>query len=131
MVGFDDFPLADMLRPGISVIAQDTEGMGRLAAELLFRRLDGDETPMKTYVLPTTLIARGSGEIAPPAVIRWAATYDRPMARAEQDEPDWVRALGGAGAEHDQAVKDLHAMLVRVARTELHRRSGRAPDLRA
>jgi LacI family transcriptional regulator len=66
MVGFDDFPLADLLRPGISVIAQDTEGMGRLAAELLFNRLDGDETPMKTYVVPTTLIVRGSGEIAPP-----------------------------------------------------------------
>ncbi|BEP14197.1 LacI family DNA-binding transcriptional regulator [Acidothermaceae bacterium B102] len=66
MVGFDDFPLADLLSPGISVIAQDTEGMGRLAAELLFQRLDGDQQPMRTYVLPTTLIVRGSGEIPPP-----------------------------------------------------------------
>jgi LacI family transcriptional regulator len=66
MVGFDDFPLADLLRPGISVIAQDTEGMGRLAAELLFSRLDGHEQPIKTFVLPTTLIVRGSGEIPPP-----------------------------------------------------------------
>jgi RNA polymerase sigma-70 factor (ECF subfamily) len=46
------------------------------------------------------------------------------MARTQQDEQDWVRALGGAGAEHDQAVKDLHALLVRVARSELQRRSG-------
>lgn len=63
MVGFDDFPLADMLRPGVSVIAQDIETLGRLAAETLFRRLDGDQTQTRTYTVPTRLIARGSGEI--------------------------------------------------------------------
>jgi LacI family transcriptional regulator len=63
LVGFDDFPLADLLRPGISVVAQDTEQLGRLAAEILFRRLDGDESPTKTHVVPTRLITRGSGEI--------------------------------------------------------------------
>jgi LacI family transcriptional regulator len=62
-VGFDDFPLADMLRPGISVVAQDVEAMGRAAAELLFRRLDGDHSPSATVTVPTRLIARGSGEI--------------------------------------------------------------------
>jgi LacI family transcriptional regulator len=65
LVGFDDFPLADLMRPGISVIAQDTEGLGRLAAEILFRRLDGDCAPARTHVLPTEMILRGSGEIAP------------------------------------------------------------------
>jgi LacI family transcriptional regulator len=64
MVGFDDFPLADMLRPGISVIAQDIERMGALAAELLFDRLDGDRSPTSTRIVPTRLITRGSGEIA-------------------------------------------------------------------
>jgi LacI family transcriptional regulator len=63
-VGFDDFPLADMLRPGITVIAQDIEGLGRRAAEILFARLDGDQAPTQTFTLPTRLIARGSGEIA-------------------------------------------------------------------
>jgi LacI family transcriptional regulator len=67
MVGFDDFPLADLLRPGISVISQDGEGMGRLAAEILFQRLDGDESPANTFTLPTELVVRGSGEIPPPA----------------------------------------------------------------
>jgi LacI family transcriptional regulator len=66
MVGFDDFPLADLLRPGISVIAQDGEGMGRLAAEILFRRLYGDESPYEKFVMPTELLVRGSGEIRPP-----------------------------------------------------------------
>ncbi|MFE7857987.1 LacI family DNA-binding transcriptional regulator [Streptomyces sp. NPDC101209] len=62
-VGFDDFPLADILSPGISVIAQDIERLGRTAAEMLFRRLDGDESPTSTVTVPTRLIERGSGEI--------------------------------------------------------------------
>jgi LacI family transcriptional regulator len=63
LVGFDDFPLADLLRPGISVISQNTEQLGRLAAEILFHRLDGDDSPTQTHVVPTELIVRGSGEI--------------------------------------------------------------------
>jgi LacI family transcriptional regulator len=63
MVGFDDFPLADMLRPGISVIAQDVEAIGTLAAQTLFRRIDGDHSPTTTTIVPTRLIVRGSGEI--------------------------------------------------------------------
>ncbi|WP_329349842.1 LacI family transcriptional regulator [Streptomyces sp. NBC_01261] len=62
-VGFDDFPLADILSPGISVIAQDVEQLGRTAAEMLFRRLDGDQSPTRTVTIPTRLIERGSGEI--------------------------------------------------------------------
>ena len=63
IVGFDDFPLADMLRPGITVIAQDTDQMGSLAARILFRRLDGDTSATETVVVPTRFIPRGSGEI--------------------------------------------------------------------
>ncbi len=62
-VSFDDFPLADMLSPGVSVIAQDVEAMGRTAAEILFGRLDGDDSPTRTVTVPTRLIERGSGEI--------------------------------------------------------------------
>ncbi len=65
LVGFDDFDLADMLDPGITVVAQDTAGLGRLAVELLFGRLAGDESPPSTRVVATTLVARGSGEIRP------------------------------------------------------------------
>jgi LacI family transcriptional regulator len=66
LVGFDDFPLADLLDPGVTVIAQDPVAIGRLAAEILFERLDGDRTPARVQVVPTRLIVRGSGEIAPP-----------------------------------------------------------------
>jgi LacI family transcriptional regulator len=64
MVGFDDFPLADMLRPGITVVAQAVERMGELATGILFDRLDGDRSPSSTRIVPTRLITRGSGEIA-------------------------------------------------------------------
>jgi LacI family transcriptional regulator len=70
MVGFDDFPLADMLRPGISVVAQDIEAIGRLAAQILFSRLDGDRSPTRTHIVPSRLIARGSGEIRAAAAFR-------------------------------------------------------------
>jgi LacI family transcriptional regulator len=65
LVGFDDILLADLLEPGITVIAQDPATMGRTAAEILFRRLDGDRSPSAHEVIPTQLIPRGSGEIQP------------------------------------------------------------------
>jgi LacI family transcriptional regulator len=65
MVGFDDFDLADLLEPGITVVAQNPKRIGALAAERLFARIDGDDQAERTYVVPTTLIPRGSGEIVP------------------------------------------------------------------
>jgi LacI family transcriptional regulator, galactose operon repressor len=62
-VGFDDVLLADVVKPGLTVIAQDPDGLGRRAAELLFERLDGYTGPARRVVLDTTLIARGSGEL--------------------------------------------------------------------
>lgn len=66
MVGFDDFPLADLVRPRVSVMAQDPAGIGRRAAEIVFDRLAGDHSPPRTAIVPTRLIVRGSGEIPPP-----------------------------------------------------------------
>jgi LacI family transcriptional regulator len=65
LLGFDDFPLADLLDPPVSVVAQDPALLGRTAAERLFARLDGDRTPPRNVVVPTRLIPRGSGEIRP------------------------------------------------------------------
>ncbi len=36
LVGFDDLTLADAIEPGLTVVAQDANGIGRAAAELLF-----------------------------------------------------------------------------------------------
>jgi LacI family transcriptional regulator len=65
LIGFDDFPLADLLEPGVTVVAQDPAMMGRTAAQALFRRIDGDTSPPGEYWIPTTLIRRGSGELPP------------------------------------------------------------------
>jgi LacI family transcriptional regulator len=65
LIGFDDIPMADMVDPAISVVAQDPQALGRAAADLLFRRLDGDATPAAQHVISVTLIPRGSGEITP------------------------------------------------------------------
>jgi LacI family transcriptional regulator len=65
LVGFDDFLLADLLEPGITVIAQDPAAIGRAAADALFRRLDGDHSPSAHAIVPTRLITRGSGEVKP------------------------------------------------------------------
>ncbi|HMG23634.1 MAG TPA: LacI family DNA-binding transcriptional regulator [Kofleriaceae bacterium] len=65
LVGFDDLELADLLRPSLSVIEQDASELGRIAAELLFARIAGDRRPFRRVVLPTRLVPRGSGELAP------------------------------------------------------------------
>ncbi|GAB3662273.1 LacI family DNA-binding transcriptional regulator [Actinocorallia lasiicapitis] len=62
-VGFDDFDLADLLDPPLSVIAQDPAEIGRTAATMLLARLDQDSGPPRHVVLPTRYLARGSGEI--------------------------------------------------------------------
>jgi len=63
VVGFDDFELADLL--SITVMAHSPAEMGRQAAELLCRRLEGDRSPPQRVVLPVELVPRGSGEVPP------------------------------------------------------------------
>jgi DNA-binding LacI/PurR family transcriptional regulator len=66
LVGFDEFALADKLTPPVTVVAQDPTAIGATAAQLLFTRINGDTSPPRDVLLLTRLIARGSGEIAPP-----------------------------------------------------------------
>jgi LacI family transcriptional regulator len=67
LVGFDDFSLADLLEPAVTVVAQDVVAIGSLAAEILFRRIDGDTSEPQAHIVATRLVERGSGEIPPPA----------------------------------------------------------------
>ncbi|MER5493542.1 LacI family DNA-binding transcriptional regulator [Streptomyces sp. NPDC002454] len=69
LVGFDDVELAELLTPGLTAVAQDAARLGRIAAERLFTRLAaGSALPPERVVLPTRLVARGSGEIPPEPV---------------------------------------------------------------
>jgi len=63
LIGFDDFDLADVI--GATVIAHDPAAMGREAARLAVRRIEGHHGPAQTVIIPTVVIARGSGERPP------------------------------------------------------------------
>jgi LacI family transcriptional regulator len=61
-VAFDDVPLAEVLEPALTVVAQNPEEIGRAAAVAALARLDGDRSRARTITVPTRLIIRGSGE---------------------------------------------------------------------
>lgn len=63
IVGFDDFPLADVLGPGLTVVAQGTEAIGRSTIDLLLARRADPSRPVQTVTVPTELVVRGSGEL--------------------------------------------------------------------
>jgi LacI family transcriptional regulator len=72
----DDIPLTELYVPPISVVRRDNQQLGRTAASLLLRRIQGDEEPAEV-VLPTEYVARAS--TAPPGGVR-----ARPAARARR-----------------------------------------------
>jgi LacI family transcriptional regulator len=59
VVGFDDLELADLLRLPLTAVAYDAVELGRRAASLIVRRLDGDDGPPEQLIEPTSLIVRG------------------------------------------------------------------------
>lgn len=62
LAGFDDFELADLTSPPLTVVRQPVEEMGRVAAEQLFERLQPGQTtePGKRIVLPVEMVLRRS-----------------------------------------------------------------------
>ncbi|HWR15733.1 MAG TPA: LacI family DNA-binding transcriptional regulator [Terriglobales bacterium] len=61
LVGFDDFELADVLKPTLTVVRQPAEDLGRTAANLLFQRLDSkDKSAPRHVTLPVELVVRNS-----------------------------------------------------------------------
>jgi LacI family transcriptional regulator len=61
LVGFDDFPLADVIGAGLTVVAQGTEAIGRASVDLLRARKADPARAVQTVTVPTQLIIRGSG----------------------------------------------------------------------
>ncbi|OAH11114.1 LacI family DNA-binding transcriptional regulator [Streptomyces jeddahensis] len=66
LVGFDDLPLAGVLQPGLTVVAQDPAAIGRAAAEQALARLRGERGAARTVTVTVRLVERGSGELPPP-----------------------------------------------------------------
>lgn len=63
LVGFDDLPGAELLRPAVTLVKQDLAEMGRRSIEMLFARINGENAKFRTEIIQTTLIPMGSGEI--------------------------------------------------------------------
>jgi LacI family transcriptional regulator len=62
VAGFDDFDMADIFHPALTVVRQPAHDLGRSAAELLFARLGKKQKSraVKQIVLPVELIVRSS-----------------------------------------------------------------------
>lgn len=59
----DDMSLLRLMDPPVSVVHRNAEDMGRVAAELLLRRLRDSSAPVALEVLPTRFISRGSTQV--------------------------------------------------------------------
>lgn len=58
IVGFDDFPLSDLVEPAVTVVQQDVAAIGRAVCDMLFARMSGGAHGPRTLVVPTTLVDR-------------------------------------------------------------------------
>lgn len=67
VVAFDDVPMASVVEPALTVVAQNPTAVGETAGAIAVERLAGDRSRARTVSVETRLIARGSGELAPPA----------------------------------------------------------------
>ena len=66
VIGFNDMPFIDRLRPPLSTVRFPHYQLGTEAAKLLLERVEGGEGPVKILYLAPELVARGS-TCSPPA----------------------------------------------------------------
>ncbi len=83
IVGFDDFELAAVLNPTLTVVRQPRDEIGRVAAGLLFERLAGwSALPSggQKVVLPVELVVRRSCGCGTPGARMMPETSERAVA---------------------------------------------------
>jgi LacI family transcriptional regulator len=83
VIGFNDMPFIDRLRPPLSTIRFPHYQLGTEAAKLLLERIEGGDGPVKILYLAPELVVRGS--TTPPAP---AAVPDIPDSAAADDAAD-------------------------------------------
>jgi DNA-binding LacI/PurR family transcriptional regulator len=62
VVGFDDISMSAHFNPTLTTMRQDIARGARMLVELLFRRLNGEQTPSAT--MPAELVVRESSSVA-------------------------------------------------------------------
>jgi LacI family transcriptional regulator len=60
IVGFNDMPFVDRLRPALSTVRVPQREIGTVAADLMLQRLADDGQPAREILLEPTLVVRGS-----------------------------------------------------------------------
>jgi LacI family transcriptional regulator len=65
LVSFGDFPMADALRPAVTVVDHPGREVGRAGAARLLARLGQPGLPAERIQVPAGIIERGSGELRP------------------------------------------------------------------
>ena len=60
LLTFDDQPYVPFLDPPVTTVKQDSEKIGILAMEYIISRIDKEKTPLKSKLIPTTLMVRKS-----------------------------------------------------------------------
>ena len=60
IMGFDDIPQAELVRPALSTVRQPLEQMGRVATQMLLDMLKNPERKIDRIELPTELVVRNS-----------------------------------------------------------------------
>ena len=60
LAGFDDAPWMTMVEPGVSTRFQDAGALGATAMRALLERIDAPDAPVRTIVMPTRFVDRGS-----------------------------------------------------------------------
>jgi LacI family transcriptional regulator len=67
LIGFDDNFHARHLTPALTTVRQPVDAVGRMAAEMLSRMIEGDAAVARELTVPTELIVRQSlGPVAAP-----------------------------------------------------------------
>jgi LacI family transcriptional regulator len=104
VVGFNDMPFVDRLRPPLTTVRFPHYQLGTEAAQLLLERINGGDGPVKILYLAPELIVRGStaeppapaegisgedndGAGSPPIPLRRASSSRAPSRRARGSSP--------------------------------------------
>ena len=60
VIGFDNVPEASLWHPSLTTVSTDPRRMGKQAAQLMLRRLEEPNLPIKRVIMPSRLIVRDS-----------------------------------------------------------------------
>ena len=98
MIGFNDMPFIDRLRPPLTSVRFPHYQLGTEAAQLLLERIGGGDGPVKILYLAPELIVRGStADVARRPI---TSARKNPTRRSARRCLSAGRTLSGAGELH-------------------------------